>query len=239
MARQGITFEQVKAAAEQLVSEGREPSIRAVRERLHGTGSPNTIHRHLSTWRGSRSDAAATGRVLPEPIARAINDYIQHAVMVARAEAEVQLARARTDASDLAVAGEALEVELSSLTEQLLALTRERDVLLGRCVEQGEELGRLRGDLRDVQEVCGRVERAQAACAAVRDSLVEQLRESHERERIARQEAAQYQIQIHELLRAARETEVRVARYEAEAEALRVQLAACAAENRRPSGLSS
>ena len=43
MARQGITFEQVAAVADALAGEGQQPTIRAVRERLGDTGSPNTI----------------------------------------------------------------------------------------------------------------------------------------------------------------------------------------------------
>jgi len=42
MARAGVTFEQVAAAADALVGDGQQPTIRAIRERL-GTGSPNTI----------------------------------------------------------------------------------------------------------------------------------------------------------------------------------------------------
>ena len=49
MARTGITLEQVITAADALVGEGRQPTIRAVRERLNNTGSPNTIHRHLGS----------------------------------------------------------------------------------------------------------------------------------------------------------------------------------------------
>ncbi|HIA1771049.1 TPA: DNA-binding protein, partial [Salmonella enterica] len=34
--------------------EGQQPTIRAVRERLGDTGSPNTIHKHLAAWREAR-----------------------------------------------------------------------------------------------------------------------------------------------------------------------------------------
>ncbi|WP_221931826.1 DNA-binding protein [Klebsiella pneumoniae] len=51
MARQGITFEQVAAVADALAGEGQQPTIRAVREKLGDTGSPNTIHKHLTAWR--------------------------------------------------------------------------------------------------------------------------------------------------------------------------------------------
>ncbi|PRD67253.1 hypothetical protein C6P61_17445, partial [Malikia spinosa] len=48
MARAGIQFEQVAAVADTLMGEGQLPTIRAVRERLGDTGSPNTIHKHLT-----------------------------------------------------------------------------------------------------------------------------------------------------------------------------------------------
>lgn len=141
MAREGVTYEQVKAAAEELVGEGREPSIRAVRERLRGTGSPNTIHRHLTKWRDSRPDAPAPTMDLPASIQREINGEIQRAASQARAEVEAQLAEAKTEAADLAAAGETLEAERDTLAEQLAALTSERDVLAGKAAEQLAEIG--------------------------------------------------------------------------------------------------
>lgn len=65
MARTGISYEQVAAAADALVGEGQSnPTINAIRERL-GTGSPNTIHRHLSTWNEARPQVPAPAPVLP------------------------------------------------------------------------------------------------------------------------------------------------------------------------------
>ena len=73
MARIGITFEQVAAAADALTGAGQQPSIRAIREKLGDTGSPNTIHRHLVTWRSARPVAvAAVAPALPQPVAAAI-----------------------------------------------------------------------------------------------------------------------------------------------------------------------
>ncbi|WP_246221825.1 DNA-binding protein, partial [Marichromatium bheemlicum] len=53
MARPGITYKEVAAAAEALTEQGETPSIKRVRDHL-GTGSPNTIHRHLSAWRAEQ-----------------------------------------------------------------------------------------------------------------------------------------------------------------------------------------
>ena len=55
MARQGITFEQVAAAADALAGEGQQPTIRAVREKLGDTGSPNTIHKGVVSENGLQS----------------------------------------------------------------------------------------------------------------------------------------------------------------------------------------
>lgn len=143
MAREGVSYEQVRAAAESLIAEGREPSIRAVRERLRGTGSPNTIHRHLTKWREARPEVPVASTDLPQSIIREINGEIQRAAAAARAEVEAQLAQAQTEAADLAAAGEVMEAERDSLLEQLAALTSERDVLAGKAAEQAAEIERL------------------------------------------------------------------------------------------------
>jgi ssDNA-binding Zn-finger/Zn-ribbon topoisomerase 1 len=65
MARDGITFEQVTAAADALVGCGQQPTIRGIREAL-GTGSPNTVHKHLAAWREARPQAVASASVLPK-----------------------------------------------------------------------------------------------------------------------------------------------------------------------------
>jgi chromosome segregation ATPase len=132
MARQGITFEQVAAAADALVGAGQQPTIRAVRERL-STGSPNTIHKHLTAWRQARTVAAAAAPELPKALTAAIAAEIERAAARARAEIEAQLAQAQGEAAELAAAGEALEAERDALAEQVAELTRERDTLAGKA----------------------------------------------------------------------------------------------------------
>lgn len=194
MARDGVTFDQVKAAAEGLLSEGREPSIRAVRERLRGTGSPNTIHRHLTAWRQGRPESPVPVLDLPATIVREINNEIQRAVAAARADATAQLAQARTEAGDLAAAGETLEAERDRLLEQLAAMTRERDTLAGKAHEQAAELVRLakelEGERRAVEDA--RIQLAQLRLEA--DGLrgqQERARETEGRLRVELQEERQ------------------------------------------------
>lgn len=158
MARQGITFEQVAAVADALAGEGQQPTIRAVRERLGDTGSPNTIHRHLTAWREARPVAAAAAQELPQALTVAIAAEIERAAAQARGEIEGRLVQAQAEAAELAAAGEVLEGERDELAEQVAALTSERDTLAGKAQQQA-------ADLADAQQ---RIEREQQAAEAAR-----------------------------------------------------------------------
>ena len=156
MARPGITFEQVAAVADALVGEGQQPTIRAVRERLGDTGSPNTIHKHLTAWREARPVAAASAPELPQALTTAIAAEIERAVSQARGEIEGRLVQAQAEAAELAAAGEALETERDALAEQVAALTRERDTLTGKAAQQA-------ADLAEAQQRIGREQQAAEA----------------------------------------------------------------------------
>lgn len=160
MAREGITYDQVAQAADTLASEGKEPTIRAVREAL-GTGSPNTVHKHLTAWRAARPVATASAAELPATLTAAIADEIVRAAAKARAEIEGQLVQARAEAADLATAGDALESERDGLKDQVTALTTERDTLAGKAEQQA-------ADLLEAQQ---RIEREQQAAEAARVEL--------------------------------------------------------------------
>lgn len=160
MAREGITFEQVAAAADALVGEGQQPTIRAIRERL-GTGSPNTVHRHLTAWREARPVAAAAAPELPQALTAAIATEIERAAAQARAEIEGRLVQAQGEAAELSAAGEAIEAERDTLAEQVAELTRERDTLAGKAEQQAA----------DLVEHAQRIEREQQAAEAARVEL--------------------------------------------------------------------
>lgn len=160
MAREGITFEQVAAAADALVGEGQQPTIRAIRERLN-TGSPNTIHKHLSAWREARPVVAASAPELPHALTTAIAAEIERAAAQARGEIQGRLVQAQTEATDLAAAGEAMESDRDALAEQVNTLTSERDTLAGKAEEQAAAL----------IEQGQRIEREQQAAESARVEL--------------------------------------------------------------------
>lgn len=160
MARIGITFDQVAAAADALVGEGQQPTISAVRERL-GSGSPNTIHRHLTEWRQARPVAAAGVATLSATLTAAIASDIERAAAQARAEIESQLVEVQAEAAHLSTVGEAVEAERDGLIEQVAALTTERDTIAGKSAQQAT-------DLAQAQQ---RIEREQQTAEAARIEL--------------------------------------------------------------------
>ena len=168
MARDGVTYEQVIGAAEGLVAEGKQPTIRGVRERLRDSGSPNTIHRHLNKWRDTRMQGAARASELPASIAKEIHQEIARAVAEVRAETGDRLVQVQAEASELAAVGEALEVERDDLFEQVRMLTSERDVLAGKAAEQAEEMVRLGKDVERERRVA---EEARMAAMQARLSI--------------------------------------------------------------------
>ena len=157
MARTGVTLEQVEAAADAIRGEGQQPTINAVRERI-GTGSPNTIHRHLTAWRSARPQAATIATELPTSLTCAIAAEIERAVASARAEIESKLVQAQAEAAELANVGEVLEAERDDLTEQIADLTTERDTLAGKAEQQAA----------DIKAQAERIEREQQAAEAAR-----------------------------------------------------------------------
>lgn len=62
MARQGITYDQVRNAADAIRARGMEPTIAMVRAEM-GSGSFSTISQHLSRW---KSDLIASGAAMKE-----------------------------------------------------------------------------------------------------------------------------------------------------------------------------
>lgn len=118
MARIGITYEQVNAIANAIVGEGMRPTIDSIRQRL-GTGSPNTIHRHLTAWRAAKPVQVEQKIELPPSILAAIAAEIERAQAAAKAEIESRLVDLQSEAESLAESGEVLESEIERLTELL------------------------------------------------------------------------------------------------------------------------
>lgn len=146
MARIGITYEQVSAAIDQLIADGMNPTIMGIREVL-GTGSPNTIHRHLTTWKAAAPVVVRKPVDLPGELKGALVAEIERQAAAARAEIEKALTTAQQEAATLAEAGEVVETENQALLEEVEDLRMERERLAALAAERESELDKLDGEL--------------------------------------------------------------------------------------------
>lgn len=198
MAREGISYNEVAAAADKLVGEGKAPTIKAVREHL-GTGSPNTIHRHLASWREAQPAQQSAAYELPADLVNAFGKELARGAAAAKANVEGDLVNAQAEAADLAAAGERLEIERDELAEQLAQVTSERDGFQATALERATEIERLAVDLKRESEAgeAARVEVAKAQLKAEangerlneQSAEIQRLRDALETAQAARQEA--------------------------------------------------
>jgi len=142
MARKGITYDEVAAVADRLVSQGELPTIQRVRDEL-GTGSPNTIHKHLTGWKETQPQAQREVVTLPDALAEALIREIERQALAARASSEEKALEARRSADKLAEVGESIEEENEELKLKADILERERDQSQALASDRQHEIDRL------------------------------------------------------------------------------------------------
>lgn len=175
MARQGVSYEMVEAVAQALeAAASGSATLRAVREQL-GTGSPNTIQRHLAAWRDNRPRAVTQPLAMPDDVMKSLAGWVAQSSTGARADAEERAFQAQAAADELARVGEALEAERDDLQAQLAAVATQRDQAQATADERAAEIQRLLADVERERALAGaaQVDAAQARHRA--DSQVEQL----------------------------------------------------------------
>ncbi len=148
MARKGVTYEQVVEAAKAIEAEGENPTIQRVLQRL-GTGSPNTIHRHLRSWKEQSAPLKPATLKLPEKLQDALLAEISRQANEARAESEAEAQEAIATADELAAAGERMESEIVALNEWVVSLEQSQIEAAAKLSTKDEELERLRQELRE------------------------------------------------------------------------------------------
>jgi chromosome segregation ATPase len=119
MARTGVYFSDVKKARDQLVAQGRHPSIDAVRAALGDTGSKTTIHKYM---REIDAEEGAKG----QPVSDAILALTTQLADQLKREAVLEVEVIRTDMAELRKAHDA---RATALTDELSALKRHLDVV--------------------------------------------------------------------------------------------------------------
>jgi len=153
MARKGVTFEEVARAAERVETAGEDPTIKRVREELGGTGSPNTIHRHLAAWKADKPQARKEAPSLPADLQAALVKELTRQADAAQLEARKEAEAAQRIADDLALEGERLEGDIDELNGVVAAARKERDQALALAEERDAEIRRLHSELAQERQV--------------------------------------------------------------------------------------
>lgn len=144
MARVGVSYDEVKAAALAILATGEQPSLRSVRDAL-GRGSNSTISGHMARWR-------ATEQPIPEDVpapdvsaavAAAIQDDKERAIAAVRAPLMARIASMEGEAQLVRDESNAAQDEIERLLEQVATLTTERDQAQALAGERAEEIRRL------------------------------------------------------------------------------------------------
>jgi len=115
MARPGINYETVKAAAIDLLGEGQHPSIQRIREML-GTGSNSTIAQHLKSWQQELAKAPQTA--LPPAVPEAVMSAVEQFWRVAMAQAEARFQTLRDELGQKVTAAESTRDEALASKQQ-------------------------------------------------------------------------------------------------------------------------
>ena len=210
MARSGIRYEDVQAAAETLLGRGLNPTIQRVREVL-GTGSNTTISEHLKSWQQQLAEApkAILPPATPEAVATAMDAFWKIAVQHAEAAFEEQRA---TAAQAVAVAEQAraaaiaeqqqLQADADQLRRQIetaQAVSRElADRLLVEQERRAAAEIAIQAAAQRVQaatetiaqiraETAARIAQAETALQQTRTDMAHQLAEARQRFEVERQ----------------------------------------------------
>jgi chromosome segregation ATPase len=177
MARPGITYNEVVGAIDSIIAAGADPTIQRIRDNL-GSGSPNTIHKHLSSWRDARPPSQRTAPELPADLQSAILREIARQAAGDRAALEKDLAATQKEAAVLARTGEELEELNTELVAQNEALAAEKERLAALAEERKKEVEELKKELTRERQAAehARIQVAQAFNKA--EVLNEQLAQS-------------------------------------------------------------
>lgn len=198
MARTGIFKWDVKDARDQLVKEGKHPSIDAIRALLGNTGSKSTIHRYLKELETEGGASTATISEALQALVSQLTERLKH-----EAEEELLAATQRFDADRASIRVQLTQAqdETQRVRNQLeraeVALAGEREVHLGVGVELQAERTRT---VQLTEQVQG-LEQRLAEQASYRQSLEEKhenARQALEHFRTAAKEQREQEQRRHE-----------------------------------------
>lgn len=172
MAKAGVTYDDVAAAAEQLAATGASPTVKAIRSIL-GSGSSTTILRELQAWKASKENPSERLELSPS-IANAIAGEIERVSAAVRAECEREIEELQNNLADVAAEAEELTAQVSELSGTLDSERSDNLQLLGRAEELEREVARQRDEITHARHTLDEA----LTRAAVVPSLEKQLQDA-------------------------------------------------------------
>lgn len=128
MARSGIYKSEVLRARDNLLAQGRNPSIDAIRAELGNTGSKTTIHRYLKeleeeegTGSGAKIAVSEAIQELVGRLAARLQEEADERIAAMAAESAAQLAQCREQLAQITVEAQNSQQQLQQLSQALAA----------------------------------------------------------------------------------------------------------------------
>lgn len=225
MARTGVFLADVKKARDQLVAQGRRPSIDAIRAALGDTGSKSTIHKHLRELEAAENGPPRTASAAILDLASQLADQLDREAnsAVDAVRNEMAALRAAHDA-DMAARQHALHVSQQALAQFRSVAKEQRDQESRRHVQQ---LQAVQAELREAhqatamkQEELIKLNKQTAALAAElaagkQSAFLDRENNRHLARQITRLQAAESRVTVLEAQLA--ETRTQIDTYEAAA----------------------
>lgn len=227
MARTGISFEDVRDAAESLLGRGLNPTIQRVRERL-GTGSNTTISEHLKSWQCQLNETpkSVLPPTVPETVMTALDAFWKIAVQNAEAAFEEQRIaaaqaileaeqsrdtaiaerqQAQSDATELRRQLEAAQIAARELADRLL-VEQERRAAAETAIQSAEQRAQNAAEtVAQIRaETDARVAQLEIALQRSRADMTQHLAEARQQIEAERQRGAVNETKLTEMLDHAR-----------------------------------
>ena len=124
--RAKVSNDQINAAIEQLNAEGTKPTIRAVRERLGNTGSPNRIQPLLAAWHDKNRPAEAAQAVLSDSAQQTLADLLARERSAAVAAKLEEITELKTQLDEITQTGQKIEDDNERLENENTQLDKQR-----------------------------------------------------------------------------------------------------------------
>jgi len=176
MGRPGVTYNDVAMAAEQLASQGRNPTIESVRAVI-GSGSTATVGPYLRAWRNKQdvSRQVAMKESLPEELISVVKGLWERVFVDAEAKFETARTELQQAVTEYRQKFESLQTEYNLAQQQIAVVTEEKHALVNQNRLLEETVSRQADKIRKREAQIN----SQAARLESQSSRIEELHQMH------------------------------------------------------------